>query len=124
MTGRSPGKISRRWYRSNLVIFFLFAGFFRDSGYLVRVLTEDNWDQAPFLCEDIELALISVPIGVTAHVIESLAPHLPSGAVLAYTSIARRDGRRVTNVSANVVPRDETDRIISVLNSEIIPMLQ
>ncbi|MBF0202134.1 MAG: efflux RND transporter permease subunit [Desulfamplus sp.] len=42
----------------------------------------------------------------------------------AYTSIARRDGRRVTNVSANVVPRDETDRIISVLNSEIIPMLQ
>ncbi|MBF0204952.1 MAG: efflux RND transporter permease subunit, partial [Desulfamplus sp.] len=42
----------------------------------------------------------------------------------AYTSIERRAGRRVGTVSANVVPRDETDRIISVVNAEIMPVLK
>lgn len=42
----------------------------------------------------------------------------------AYTSIERRAGRRVGTVSANVVPRDETDRVIAVVNKEIMPPLQ
>ncbi|MBF0303254.1 MAG: efflux RND transporter permease subunit [Desulfamplus sp.] len=42
----------------------------------------------------------------------------------AYTTIERREGRRIGTVSANVVPRDETDRIITVFNEEIMPRLQ
>ncbi len=42
----------------------------------------------------------------------------------AYTTIERREGRRVGTVSANVIPRDETDRIIAVFNNEIMPRLQ
>lgn len=42
----------------------------------------------------------------------------------AYTTIERREGRRIGIVSANVVPRDETDRIITVFNEEIMPRLQ
>ncbi|MBF0467885.1 MAG: efflux RND transporter permease subunit [Desulfamplus sp.] len=42
----------------------------------------------------------------------------------AYTSIERRAGRRIGTVSANVVPRDETDRVITVVNEEIMPTLQ
>ncbi|SLM28894.1 Cobalt-zinc-cadmium resistance protein CzcA-like protein [Desulfamplus magnetovallimortis] len=42
----------------------------------------------------------------------------------AYTSIERREGRRVSTVSANVVPRDETDRIITEINIDIMPRLK
>ena len=42
----------------------------------------------------------------------------------AYTSIERRGGRRISTVSANVVPRDETSRIISILNAEVMPILE
>ena len=42
----------------------------------------------------------------------------------AYTSIERRGGRRISTVSANVVPRNETSRIISVLNAEVMPILK
>lgn len=42
----------------------------------------------------------------------------------AYTTIERRAGRRVGTVSANVVPRDETDRIVAVFNEEIMPRLK
>ncbi|MBF0111795.1 MAG: efflux RND transporter permease subunit [Desulfamplus sp.] len=41
-----------------------------------------------------------------------------------YTTIERRAGRRVGIVSANVVPRDETDRILKVFNEEIMPRLK
>ncbi len=42
----------------------------------------------------------------------------------AYTSITRRAGRRVATITANVVPRVETNRILSVVKSEILPALQ
>ncbi|MCP4116646.1 MAG: efflux RND transporter permease subunit [Desulfobacteraceae bacterium] len=42
----------------------------------------------------------------------------------AYTSVHRRDGRRISTVSANVAPRNETNRIISVIKEEILPRLQ
>lgn len=42
----------------------------------------------------------------------------------AYTSINRRGGRRVATITANVVPRMETNRILLVVKSEILPALQ
>jgi multidrug efflux pump subunit AcrB len=42
----------------------------------------------------------------------------------AYTSITRRAGQRVATITANVVPRVETNRILSVVKSEILPALQ
>jgi multidrug efflux pump subunit AcrB len=42
----------------------------------------------------------------------------------AYTSVDRRDGRRISTVSANVVPRNETNRLMAVLKEEILPRIQ
>ena len=41
----------------------------------------------------------------------------------AYTSISRRDGRRVVTVSADVKPRDQVPQMLAVLTSEILPDL-
>ncbi len=40
-----------------------------------------------------------------------------------YTSIDRRDGRRIIRVTANVTPLGMTSRVISDLNSETLPVL-
>jgi len=60
-----------------------FAGMFTSSGYRVRILTEDNWDEVELLCKDIDLVLISVPINITVKAIEQIAPHIPPTAILA-----------------------------------------
>ena len=41
----------------------------------------------------------------------------------AYTTITRRDGRRVVTVSADVKPRDQVPQMLTVLQSEILPEL-
>ena len=41
----------------------------------------------------------------------------------AYSSIVRRDGRRVVSVSADVKPRDQTPQILSALKAEILPQV-
>lgn len=41
-----------------------------------------------------------------------------------YTAIERRAGRRVSTVSANVTPRNQTGQLISVLKQEIIPRIE
>ncbi len=60
-----------------------FAKLFRASGYEVRILSEDNWDDVAMLCSDIDIAIISVPIHVTLLTIGLLAPHLSSEAIFA-----------------------------------------
>ena len=60
-----------------------FADRFRTSGYIVRILTEDSWDQVDTLCADTDLVLLSVPINVTLDTIQRIVPHLPSTAILA-----------------------------------------
>ncbi|HKK99256.1 MAG TPA: efflux RND transporter permease subunit, partial [Desulfotignum sp.] len=42
----------------------------------------------------------------------------------AFTAIVRRDGRRVSTVTADVVPRQETGRILAVVKTDILPRLQ
>jgi len=39
----------------------------------------------------------------------------------AYTSITRREGRRIVTVTADVVPRDQTPQMLSALRKEILP---
>lgn len=60
-----------------------FAGLFQRAGYPVRILDTGDWDQVSSLCENVDLAIVSVPIGVTDQVVERLAPHLPEKAILA-----------------------------------------
>lgn len=60
-----------------------FSNLFIKSGYQVEILTEEGWDQAPFLCKDLDLALISVPIEKTIQVIQDIAPFLPPQALVA-----------------------------------------
>ncbi len=60
-----------------------FANLFKASGYEVRILSEGDWDHVAALCDGIDLAIISVPIHVTRTVINDLAPHLPTEAILA-----------------------------------------
>ncbi|RLB86245.1 MAG: bifunctional chorismate mutase/prephenate dehydrogenase [Deltaproteobacteria bacterium] len=69
----------------------LFAGLFTKSGYVVRILTEQNWDQARDLCQDIDLALVSVPIERTAQVIERISPFLPPGAILSDLTSVKKE---------------------------------
>ncbi|MCP4672530.1 MAG: bifunctional chorismate mutase/prephenate dehydrogenase [Desulfobacula sp.] len=60
-----------------------FASLFIKSGYEVRILGKSDWSMAEQLCQDIDLALISVPIEQTCDIIEKLSPYLPLNAVLA-----------------------------------------
>ena len=55
---------------------------FADAGYRVGILEPGDWDRAAVLCDDIDLAVLCVPIGRTTEVVERLAPHLPSDCVL------------------------------------------
>lgn len=41
----------------------------------------------------------------------------------AYTSIERRDARRIVNVTANVEPVDQTNQVVATLRSQILPDL-
>ena len=42
----------------------------------------------------------------------------------AYTTIDRRDGRRVVTVSADVRPRSQADQVLRSLTAETLPQLQ
>jgi chorismate mutase/prephenate dehydrogenase len=59
-----------------------FCRWFADAGYQVRIMGRDGWSGVEALCEGLDLAVISVPIDVTAEVAMRLAPHLPSDCVL------------------------------------------
>ncbi len=68
-----------------------FSSLFQKSGYHVRILAEDDWDRAEFLCKNIDLALVSVPIDKTEDVIEKIAPFLSPETLLAdLTSIKEK----------------------------------
>ncbi len=74
----------------------LFARLFEKSKYEVRILEQNDWDQASGLCRDIDLALVSVPIEATEAVIEKIAPFLPSHAVLAdLTSVKEKPVKKM-----------------------------
>ncbi|MGD2028511.1 MAG: bifunctional chorismate mutase/prephenate dehydrogenase [Desulfobacterales bacterium] len=60
-----------------------FSKWFADSGYRVRILDRNDWLNVDKLCHGIELAIISVPIEVTAEVAGKLGPHLPVNCILA-----------------------------------------
>jgi len=61
----------------------LFARWFGEAGYQLRVLEVDDWARADELCQGIDLALVTVPIGLTSSVILDLGPKLPERCVLA-----------------------------------------
>jgi len=59
-----------------------FVSLFQRSGYLLEVLEQDNWHQAPAMVKGAALVLIAVPIAVTEQVIAQL-PELDADTVLA-----------------------------------------
>ena len=60
-----------------------FRHWFEAAGYTVRTLNREDWNRVGELSAGIDLALVSVPIEVTAEVISGLGPHLPAACVLA-----------------------------------------
>ena len=67
-----------------------FAQWFGEAGYETRLLDAEDWPGVRALCAEIDLALVSVPISLTAGVIAQLGPHLPPRCVLAdITSVKR-----------------------------------
>ncbi|MGA8179837.1 MAG: bifunctional chorismate mutase/prephenate dehydrogenase [Desulfobacterales bacterium] len=67
-----------------------FHQWFAAAGYHVRILDCQDWPNVDRLCQDVELALISVPIEVTVSVVKKIAAHLPPKCVLAdITSIKK-----------------------------------
>ncbi|MCD4720822.1 MAG: bifunctional chorismate mutase/prephenate dehydrogenase [Desulfobacula sp.] len=68
-----------------------FASLFQKSGYDLRILTEEDWDNAKNLCKNIDLCLICVPIEKTEDIIEQIAVFLDPETILAdLTSIKTR----------------------------------
>ncbi|CCK79065.1 bifunctional chorismate mutase/prephenate dehydrogenase [Desulfobacula toluolica] len=60
-----------------------FASLFLKSGYDVKILTRQDWDNAKQLCKNVDLCLISVPIEKTETIIEQIVPFLEPKTLLA-----------------------------------------
>ena len=67
----------------------------------------------------LEELLIRTPSGTDVPLMQ-IAYVVPSRS---YTSIERRNARRIATVSSNIEPASETNRVIATLNKEIIPEL-
>jgi chorismate mutase / prephenate dehydrogenase len=68
-----------------------FAHWFRQSGYVVRVLDRNDWANARQLATQIGLCLLSVPIHVTSDATRQIAPFLPPDCVLADIASLKRE---------------------------------
>jgi chorismate mutase/prephenate dehydrogenase len=68
-----------------------FDSLFQKSGYEVRILVRQDWDNAPQLCKDVDLVIVSVPIEKTERIIEKISPYLDSKTILSdLTSIKEK----------------------------------
>jgi chorismate mutase/prephenate dehydrogenase len=61
----------------------LYCRMFASSGHRVRVLEENDWDQAEEMVAGIDAVVVAVPIRVTTPVIQRLGPLLGSDVILA-----------------------------------------
>ncbi|MBT3387841.1 MAG: bifunctional chorismate mutase/prephenate dehydrogenase [Desulfobacula sp.] len=81
-----------------------FASLFRKSGYDVRILGKKDWKKAKQLCENIDLALICVPIEKTCDIIEQIAPFLGPKTILAdLTSIKAKPLKKMLEAHPGAV---------------------
>jgi len=60
----------------------LYTRIAKATGYDVRTLDKDDWQNVEALCENVDWVIISVPIYLTREVIEKIAEFLPPKAVL------------------------------------------
>jgi chorismate mutase/prephenate dehydrogenase len=60
-----------------------FSRWFESTGYQVRRMDREDWPRVTELCQDVDAAILSVPIDLTPRVAEDLGPRLPAGCVLA-----------------------------------------
>ncbi len=90
--GKQSARVTRRIVRPGASVLVVggrgnlggyMARWFSESGYTVRILDRDDWEDAAGLCSGIDLALVSVPIDVTESVVRRLAPLLPPESLLA-----------------------------------------
>jgi len=81
----------------------LFSRMFTLSGYQVKVLGSNDWDDANTLLKDAGLVVVTVPINLTSDVIEKLNT-LPSDCILCdLTSIKSKPLDRMLNVHSGPV---------------------
>lgn len=60
----------------------LYGQFFTASGHQIRVLDQDNWDEAAQLAAGCDAVIVTVPIRVTGEVIARIAPLLAADTLL------------------------------------------
>jgi len=60
----------------------LYTKIAKATGYEVRTLDKDDWQDVVELCDNVDWVIISVPIYLTREVIEKIAAYLPEKAVL------------------------------------------
>lgn len=61
----------------------LYARIAEQTGHRVRRIDKHNWHELEEIAEDLDMAIVSVPINVTVEVIRRLAPKLKPGTLLA-----------------------------------------
>ena len=61
----------------------ILVNFFKNSGYIVKVLDKDDWDRAKTILSHAIAVFISVPIDITKSVIKKVAPFLDENTILA-----------------------------------------
>lgn len=69
----------------------LFAHMFTLSGYEVRVLGSQDWDQADTLLADASVVVVSVPIAKTEAIIRQLKGRIPADAILCDLTSTKRE---------------------------------
>ncbi len=65
----------------------LFVRMLRSSGYIVRILEKDNWDDVDQLIDGAGLVLLAVPIELTCDIIAQLPPLAPDCLLADLTSV-------------------------------------
>lgn len=61
----------------------LFAHYFRQSGYLVDILDQQDWDNARTILSEADVVFVCVPMDKTLTTIEHLQPYLTENMILA-----------------------------------------
>ncbi|MDO4430610.1 MAG: bifunctional chorismate mutase/prephenate dehydrogenase [Lonepinella koalarum] len=82
----------------------LFARFFSQSGYTVKSLGRDDWDNAAQILENTDVVIVCVPINQTLASIERLQPYLTENMLLTdLTSVKRQPLTKMLEVHKGAV---------------------
>jgi chorismate mutase / prephenate dehydrogenase len=81
-----------------------FSKYFSDTGYEVRIVGRQDWDRIGRFCQNLDLAILSVPIDQTTELALKLGPYLPKDCILTdLTSIKTKPLKAMLDAHAGPV---------------------